>query len=55
MSNATRRQQDTITSKGKYWAASKLAPGAGPVNEKVSLLEILDIVPQFLSSCIAMF
>ena len=39
MSNATRRQQDTFTSKGKYWATAKLAHGSDPLNEKVNLID----------------
>jgi hypothetical protein len=36
MAVATRRQQDTMVSKGKYWAASKCGFGGDAVNETVS-------------------
>jgi hypothetical protein len=40
MSNATRRQQDTMISKSKHWCAVQLAPGADfePAHEMVGLL-----------------
>jgi hypothetical protein len=35
MANASRRQQDTMVSKSKYWSAVRLAPGSHPSSELV--------------------
>lgn len=35
MANASRRQQDTMVSKSKYWSAVRLAPGCHPSSELV--------------------